>query len=205
MEDCGLPEADRGALHAAIDRKAMPEVRSLLARHALDRDAAQVLETLPELYGGPEVLAEARALPLGTRASGVVQRLEDITALYGSPLLFDLGMSRRYEYYTGFTFRAYSAGMSQPLLGGGRYDTGIPGAGFALGLERLTLALGAPPQGHEAVLALDFASLRWAHAQGLSAELAWTDDIVELTRYAQSRGITHVAQGEKLQDLGALT
>lgn len=201
LEDSGVPERVRGALHAAIDRKAMPEVRALLGRSTLNREATRVLETLPELYGGPEVLSEARKLPLGPRARRVVERLADIQALYEAELLFDLGMSRRYEYYTGFTFRAYSASVAQPLLGGGRYDTGIPGAGFALGLERLTLALGSPPPGAETVLALDFPALRWAQAQGLSAELAWTDDPQELARYARARGIRRFAREGRLEDL----
>lgn len=201
LEDSGVTADVRDALHAAIDRKAMPEMRDVLRAQDLPGGVVRVLERLPELYGGPEVLDEAENLPLGERARGALTRLRDAAEAYGSPLLFDLGMSRRYTYYTGVTFRAYKPGFPQPLLGGGRYDTGIPGAGFAVGLERLTEALGVPPLEPEMVLALDVPSARWAQEQGLRSELAWTDDARELAEYARVRGICRIARNGVLEDV----
>ena len=201
LEDGGLSGELRARLHAAIDRKAGAELRELLAGRNLRPGVLHVLERLPELYGGAEVLEEARALPLGPAARAALGRLDEVAVLDGGPLLFDLGMSRRYDYYTGFTFRAYRDGFSQPILSGGRYDAGIPGAGFALGLERLTRALGGPPAPAETVLAAAPADAAWARAQGLIAELTWTDDPAELRRYARARGIARLARAGRWEEL----
>mgnify|MGYP002720513617 CR=1 FL=1 len=115
-------------------------------------------------------------------------------------------MSRRYDYYTGVTFRAYSPGLNQPVLGGGRYalEGGLPGAGFAIGLERLARAAAAalPPE-PEVVLALDLAGAQTARAAGLHAELAWTDDRAALDAYSRERGITRWIAGHTWQEVGA--
>lgn len=201
LEDGGLTGEPRAQLHAAIDRKATAELRELLSGQKLRPGMLHVLERLPELYGGAEVLSEAGGLPLGPAARSALGRLREVAALGEGPLLFDLGMSRRYDYYTGFTFRAYARGFSQPVLSGGRYDAGIPGAGFALGLERLTRALGEGPPLPETVLAASPADAAWAREQGLVAELIWTDDAGELARYARARGIGRLARGGCFESL----
>ena len=79
---------------------------------------------------------------------------------------------------------------------------GLPGAGFALGLERLARALppGVPTE-PETVLALDLNAAEAARQRGLIAELAWTDDRAELRAYAKRRGIRRWLAGEGLQDV----
>lgn len=210
LEDAGLPAAARDALHDAIDRKSGADVDLLAAAHGLKPEVTATLHTLTDLYGGPEVLMQAAALARGERARAAVAHLEAVAALSspapGEPgLLFDLGASRRYGYYTGITFRAYAEGLNQPVLGGGRYDLGgLPGAGFAIGLERLTevTAAGLPPE-PEVVLALDAAGADLARAAGLVAELAWTDDRGALLAYCRSRGIRRWAQGDTLTEVTA--
>ncbi|WP_240730754.1 ATP phosphoribosyltransferase regulatory subunit [Deinococcus sp. S9] len=210
LEDAGLPASARNALHDAIDRKSGADVDLLAARYDLNSAVTATLHTLTDLYGGPEVLAQAAALARGTRARAAVAHLEAVAALYApapdaAGLLFDLGASRRYGYYTGITFRAYAEGLNQPVLGGGRYDLGgLPGAGFAIGLERLTevTAPQLPPE-PEVVLALDRAGAEHARSLGLSAELAWTDNQAELLAYCQKRGIRRWAQGDTLMEVTA--
>ncbi len=192
LEDAGLHGAARAALHDAIDRKSGADVDLLCGQFGLGGDTRRTLHALTDLYGGPEVLDAAQALARGTRAQEAVAHLRHVAALYAGPLLFDLGVSRRYDYYTGLTFRAYAPGLNQPVLGGGRYalEGGLPGAGFALGLERLMRALaGDLPPEPELVLALDLAAADAARAQGLHAELAWTDDRTELQAFSAARGI----------------
>ena len=55
---------------------------------------------------------------------------------------------RSFDYYTGLVVEAYAPGVGLPLGGGGRYDgvlaaygAPLPAAGFALGLERVMIAL----------------------------------------------------------------
>ncbi|WP_019010103.1 ATP phosphoribosyltransferase regulatory subunit [Deinococcus aquatilis] len=204
LEDAGLHGEARDALHDAIDRKSGADVDLLARRGGLSAEVTRTLHALTDLYGGAEVLDSAEALARagagqGARALEAVAHLRNVAALYGGPLLFDLGVSRRYGYYTGLTFRAYADGLNQPVLGGGRYalEGGLPGAGFAVGLERLTgvLAPTLPPE-PEVVLALDLAGAALARASGLTAELAWTDDETELRKFCVARGIARMVQGE---------
>jgi len=71
-------------------------------------------------------------------------------------LMFNVGLRRGLEYYTGFLFEIYAADLPNVgyLCGGGRYDnlleglgaTGsIPAVGFGIGLDRLLLALPKSP------------------------------------------------------------
>ncbi|THF70440.1 ATP phosphoribosyltransferase regulatory subunit [Deinococcus sp. Arct2-2] len=199
LEDAGLHGEARDALHDAIDRKSGADVDLLARRGGLSAEVTRTLHALTDLYGGPDVLDTAQALAQGERARDAVAHLRTVAGLYSGPLLFDLGVSRRYGYYTGITFRAYADGLNQPVLGGGRYalEGGLPGAGFAVGLERLTgvLAPTLPPE-PEVVLALDLAGAALARAAGLTAELAWTDDRAELHAFCMARGIKRMVQGE---------
>ncbi|QLG10159.1 ATP phosphoribosyltransferase regulatory subunit [Deinococcus sp. D7000] len=205
LEDAALHGPARQALHGAVDRKSGADIDLLSRQHGLSGGVTRTLHALTDLYGGAEVLDAAARLAQGTRARAAVAHLREVAALYGGPLLYDLGASRRYDYYTGLTFRAYAAGLNQPVLGGGRYtldsgsDGGLPGAGFAMGLERLLRAAAPqlPPQ-PEVVLALDAAGAELARGQGLCAELAWTDDQAELRRYSAARGIRRWARGSGL-------
>lgn len=206
LEDAGLHGAAREALHSAIDRKSGADVDLLASQHRLSAEVTRTLHRLLDLYGGPEVLDEAAGMAQGERARAAVAHLRAVAAQCPFPLLFDLGVSRRYGYYTGITFRAYTSGINQPVLGGGRYalEGGLPGAGFAIGLERLTRAVppGIPPE-PERVLALDLAAAHSARAAGLIAELAWTDDELELREFSAARGIQRWLRGAEMQEVEA--
>ncbi len=200
LDDAGLPEGLRLRLHDVLDRKSGPDLSALIRTSGLGSELEATLNAVNELYGGPEVLQDARRLNLGTRAAAALAHLERVAELFGRErLLFDLGMSRRYQYYSGFTFRAYAEGSPRQILGGGRYDAedGLAGAGFALGLERLTeVAARHLPSEPEVVLALDTAGAEHARTLGLIAEGCWTDDHTELSRYAAMRGIRRGVRGQ---------
>ena len=218
LEDSGLPEALRLKLHDVLDRKSGPDLSALIRSEGLGRELESTLNAVNELYGGPEVLSAARRLPLGTRAASALAHLERVAELFGRErLLFDLGMSRRYLYYSGFTFRAYAEGSPRQILGGGRYGSPeslsaggaaeghLGGAGFALGLERLTeVAARHLPAEPEVVLALDGSGAEYARSLGLIAEGCWTDDRAELSRYAALRGIKRGVHGQAFGDLAEL-
>ena len=182
-------------------RRVLPNGLTLL----LESDPAA-----PTVAAGYFVNTGARdELPGEMGASHFIEHLlfkgSEAVGAAGLKVLFDLGVSRRYDYYTGLPFRVYAAGLNQPVLGGGRYALpgGLPGAGFAVGLERLSRAL--PPGGGEVpetVLALDLAAAQAARARGLRAELAWTEDPAELRRYAEARGIRRWVRGAGLEEAG---
>ncbi|WP_309572143.1 ATP phosphoribosyltransferase regulatory subunit [Deinococcus sp.] len=206
LEDAGLHGRAREELHQAIDRKSGADVDVLARRDGLSLEVTRILHALTDLYGGPEVLDTAQRMAQGARARAAVTHLRQVAEHVGSPLLFDLGVSRRYDYYTGVTFRAYSPGLNQPVLGGGRYalEGGLPGAGFAIGLERLArAAASALPAEPEVVLALDLEGAQTARGAGLHAELAWTDDLAALRAYCQLRGIDRWITGTTWQEVSA--
>lgn len=113
----------------------------------------QALLEVPDLRGGPDVLDRAATF---VRSADMESALEHLRSMhealvsygYGDRLLFDLGIFRNLEYYTGSVFELYAPGMGFTLGGGGRYDSllarfgaPMPAVGFGLGLDRLHAAL----------------------------------------------------------------
>jgi ATP phosphoribosyltransferase regulatory subunit len=215
LEETKLEAETLELLRHAIDRKDAPGLRALLEPLDLNKSTREAVTALIDLYGGPEVLLEARKFALNDAAKEALDRLEQVVAeleLAGLPadrFLFDLGLPRRYDYYTGVAFQAYTPDFGQPLVGGGRYDganqpgtTAIPAAGLAFGLERIMTALGGPPaiQAPDAI-ALDAKTAREMRAKGWRVEHAWTGDRHELESYARARGIKHLLQDGQIEML----
>jgi ATP phosphoribosyltransferase regulatory subunit len=145
------------ALLAGLD--VPEEVRARMLRELVDRDyvglereASQLgvrdeVLRVAQLRGGPEVL-DAPAGPVADACEG----LRAIHALLdedvASRVIFDLGLIRDLDYYTGAVFEVYDPALGAPLGGGGRYDDllgrfgrPLPAVGFALGVDRLHIAL----------------------------------------------------------------
>ncbi len=204
LMDTNLEAAEIERLRAAIDRKNTPELELHLNRLGVRGTVREAVLALPDLYGKVNTLEEARKYALNDAAKEALERLKAVSQeLPKGDFLYDLGMARRYDYYTGVTFRAYTPDFGQPLVGGGRYDgpppgqpslKPIPAAGFAIGLDRLMEALGGPPQRSEpVVLALEPGTAQVLRARGLRAELAWTRDLTALETYARARGMAFIA------------
>lgn len=172
MDEAGVPTSARPILSAAIDRKDPHDVARTLAGIGLAGERGAPLRAVPDLYGGVELVREARRFATGEASRAALERLGGVLAEFesDSELILDLGMARRLSYYTGVTFRAYTVDFGQPLLGGGRYDGALLpfAAGFSMGLERLLGALPAPaPAAAARVLAGDDAGARRLRAGGV--------------------------------------
>lgn len=205
LDTTGLPDGKKERLRQAIHRKNSPELESLLKDYLIHPSLQKALLALPDLYGGREVLEEARRLPLSGKAQADLDWLEAVLNLLPEvPLLLDLGRARLLTFYTGLNFQAYTPDFGLPLLGGGRYDGAmLPyAAGFALGLERVMEALRpplflTPPE----VLALDRALARKLRREGKRVELAWTYNLTDLREYALEKGIRWLARDGKLEEV----
>lgn len=138
-------------LHEALDHKNPSRIRELALRMGLDGDSARLLETLPLLTGGAEVLRQASQFNLSPAARDALADLEAIDALLAqsgaNDVLFDLGEVRQFHYYSGAMFKVYSSAVGEELGGGGRYDRlydrfglDVPAVGFGFNLARLTEA-----------------------------------------------------------------
>jgi ATP phosphoribosyltransferase regulatory subunit len=75
-------------------------------------------------------------------------------------VIVDLGLVRNIGYYTGAVFEIYDPAIGTPVGGGGRYDEllgrfgrPLPAVGFALGVDRLHVALAGEERGTGLALA----------------------------------------------------
>jgi len=147
-------------LFQAMQAKDAPAITSLARK--LDRSTRSALAALPELYGGPEVLARARkllpALPEIRAAlrdlSALSKQLADRVHIRS----FDLGELRGYHYHSGVVFAAYANARPNAMAQGGRYDEvgkafgrARPATGFSMDLRELAAGAGVP--GESRVLA----------------------------------------------------
>ncbi len=209
LRETGLEEATVEHLRDAIHRKNAPELASLLDANRVTGKTRDAVLKLIDLYGNADVLNEAEAFALNDDARAALESLRGVAArLPRERFLFDLGIARRLDYYTGVIFQAYTPDFGQPICGGGRYDgapagdpraTPIPAAGFALGLERLMAALGEPePVAPPFAIALDAESAKSLRAEGHRVVMAWTNDRSDLERAARSRGIGYLAADGEL-------
>ena len=138
LADAGVPDERRPALLERLVRRDFVGLEH--AAEGLD----QRVVTLPQLRGGPAVLD---ALPGGAGLRAVHAALEaDVAAR----VIFDLGLVRDFDYYTGAVFEVYDASIGTPIGGGGRYDElmgrlgrPLPAVGFSLEMSKLHEALAA--------------------------------------------------------------
>jgi ATP phosphoribosyltransferase regulatory subunit len=112
-----------------------------------------LLMGLARTRGGPEVL-EGHPEPLEKALGG----LRAVYGLLGEQaaerIIVDLGLVRNLGYYTGAVFQVYDPAHGVPIGQGGRYDQllarfgrPLPAVGFALGVERVHIALAGEERG----------------------------------------------------------
>ena len=205
LEAARLPSRETERLRRAVDKKAVPELSELLDQYQVAGRVREAILALPDLYGGREVLAEARRHALSERAKLDLDWLEAVLGALppGIRLLFDLGMARRYDYYSGLTFRAFSPAHGFPLLGGGRYDGAmLPfAAGFALGLERLLGASGGKSPDRERYLTKDPAAARRLRAEGKVVVMGHAEGEDALLAEARAVGARYLVIGERVLEV----
>ncbi len=148
-----LSEQEQAELKEAMERRNLVELNQLVDELQLPESAKQVLKKLPLLNGGEELLKNAYDLALNEQSRRALDNLAEIYRLLKAYKVeeyvrFDLGIIRDFSYYTGMVFEVYAPGLGYPLCGGGRYDhlladfgTACPATGFALGIERILLAI----------------------------------------------------------------
>ena len=155
LRQLDLPQDQREELRALAERKEYTAYRALL-EPCRDTPAGKALWELPRLFGGPEVLEQAKGLCADPEAAEVLGYLETLysvlqTAGLSHRVRFDLGLIHTIEYYTGMVFRGYGLGAASNVLSGGRYDKLIgrfgermPAAGFGLDVEAVAACLPQP-------------------------------------------------------------
>lgn len=200
MRQFELSEAEQQTIKHLLEKHDLVGLRQTVAGLALPPGSKALLSQLPLLHGGGEVLDKARRMVVNEQSR---RALDDLAALYGllqaygvaSYVQFDLGVIRDFSYYTGMVFEAYTPGLGFPLCGGGRYDRMLsdfgyacPATGFALGIERLLLALEREGLSRPTIrkdVYLAYAPGREEAAIEAAQERRQRGEVVELSPWAQ--------------------
>lgn len=167
METSGLKGAALSALQQAVSRKDSSAVARLVVENELPASIANEIQALPRLFGGYDIVDEARRVVTNSRSRAALDNLcqvLDILDIHGvcDRLTIDLGETRGLDYHTGITFEGFVSGLGEPVCSGGRYDslTGrygypAPATGFAFNILALLQAMQRQPE-LEASTARDF-------------------------------------------------
>jgi ATP phosphoribosyltransferase regulatory subunit len=153
MASLRVPEPARAGLLEALVLRDFVGLGALLAAAGLSGEAAGLLLEVPQRRGGEDVLADVPA-PASEAVAGLRRVHELLDPGVAERVIFDLGLVRNIGYYTGAVFDVYDPALGAPLGGGGRYDEllgrfgrRLPAVGFALGVDRLHIALAGEERG----------------------------------------------------------
>ena len=139
LETHNVQQETAAEIFDALQRKSIPDLNLILGDIDLPVDVAQLIQALPRLSGGVEILdsvGEALAL-LGPEVNAIVALLKKIATVVKAcfpdvALYCDFSESRGYNYHTGLVFAVYSSSVGEALANGGRYD----GVGAVFGKDR---------------------------------------------------------------------
>ncbi len=152
-EEAGLDEETELDLRDCISGKNYFATEELLNTRNVSQPYRSILLKVADMFGNMVSLAEAKSLVKNSRSQAAIERLErlyEVLKLYGVEkyISFDLGMLSRYRYYTGVIFKAYTYGIGNAVVTGGRYNTLLqhfgkdaPAIGFGLVIDDILEAL----------------------------------------------------------------
>lgn len=206
--------ADDVALREAIRRKNTPALKNLLDSLDIAPERKAALEQIPMLWGSDDVLD--RAVCLNDQAREALEHLRQVVARLrqyglGENVTLDLAENRGMAYYTGILFEGFVQGLGFSVASGGRYDNlishfgpSIPAVGFAIGVERVLMALRARGAARASVApdviaqwSSDFERIEQARAEGriVESDVLYREER-ELREYAQVRGAREIWFGD---------
>ena len=152
-QEAGLDEETEYDLRDCISAKNYFAAQELLEERNVQEPYRSVLLKTADLFGDLSSLSEMRGLVHNARSLAAIDRLEqlyEVLKLYGVEkyVSFDLGMLSKYNYYTGVIFKAYTFGVGDAVVKGGRYDNLLhqfgkeaPAIGFMVVIDELIEAL----------------------------------------------------------------
>lgn len=149
----GMPESWGADVLAAAHERNFVELQRLADLPGVAETAARALREVPRIRGGREAIARCSDVASACGCDATLGALDETFALLEAAgvhesVMVDFSVMRSFDYYTGIVIEAYAPGLGLPIGGGGRYDGVLeafgaprPAAGFALGLERLSIGL----------------------------------------------------------------
>lgn len=154
-ESAGIMEEDEHKLKEYISIKNNVLASELVDSLVKDEVLKDLLMKTSECIGDIMAIKEMKSRVNNNRSKNALLRLEDIyetLKLFGNEkyISFDLGLLSKYNYYTGVIFKAYTYGIGDVLVQGGRYDHLVerfgnskPAIGFMIVIDDLLMALRA--------------------------------------------------------------
>lgn len=151
--EAGLDEETELELREFISGKNYFGAEDLLREKQVPVEYREALLQVTDLFGTYEALEQAKLPIRNERSLNAVERLKalyQVLCCYGVEkyVSFDLGMLSKYHYYTGVIFKAYTYGVGDAIVKGGRYDTLLgrfgkeaPAIGFMVVVDDLMAAL----------------------------------------------------------------
>ena len=152
-EEAGLDEETEMDLRACISGKNYFAAQELLQERKVVEPYHSRLLKVADMFGDMWSLTDARAMVSNERSLAAIERLEKlykVLQVYGVAdyISFDLGMLSKYKYYTGVIFKAYTYGVGDAIVKGGRYDRLLhqfgkeaPAIGFCMVIDSILEAL----------------------------------------------------------------
>lgn len=152
-EEAGLDEETEMELRAFVSGKNYFAAQELLEEREVARPFRDRLLKVADMFGDMCSLEEAKAMVGNARSLAAIERLENLRRIlerYGAAdyISFDLGMLSKYKYYTGVIFKAYTYGVGEAIVKGGRYDSLLsrfgkdaPAVGFCVVVDSILEAL----------------------------------------------------------------
>ncbi|HVP94181.1 MAG TPA: histidine--tRNA ligase [Methanoregulaceae archaeon] len=144
----GLPSVEQRDAMRYLDKKDYPGLKNYLALSGKE-DLFESLSVLPGCRTLDEVVSITGEIP----ETGRITEILDILDEAGTEYTLDPGIARGLDYYTGTVFEAFAEnlGAENQILGGGAYHLAqvlggddVPSSGFAVGFDRVMVALGEP-------------------------------------------------------------
>lgn len=153
LEEANLDENVADEIRNFIHNRNFFGLESLIKELDISGNVKKVLLSFDQLFGGLEMLENAKKLVSNQISIEAIERLEKVyKALsysgYEQYISFDFSLLSRYEYYTGIVFRGYTYGTGDAVVKGGRYNNLLkkygkdaPAIGFAFYIDDLMMAI----------------------------------------------------------------
>lgn len=212
MEENNLSAEVQQKIKSAIENHNIVELEKVVDALNLEKNQADALKKIPQLQGDVEILETARQISNNKKSHSALDNLAEIYKLlevYGvaDKIIFDLGLIRDFDYYTGMVFEAYAPSVGYSLAGGGRYDKMLkdfgldcPATGFALGIERILSArklqgIAEDVRAKDIYLSYDEGKIESAIKK--ASELRAEGKVVEISLTAQNKSDAEKSKVEK--------
>lgn len=152
VNSLNLAEDQQELLFAAVQKKAVREIKTHAESFGLGENETNLLCALPGLTGDISVLNKAR--DLFAQYDGILSCIDNLELVAGEikvrygdlDAYYDLSELRGFAYHTGIVFAAYVDGIRQVVAKGGRYDhvgqvfgrTARGATGFSINVKHLS-------------------------------------------------------------------